>query len=155
MVFVTIGTQKQQFDRIIKLIENSSLLKSEKVIIQAGHTKYVSNKENITTTSFLDDKSFIQYIQECDYIICHGGVGTIFNALEKGKKILVVPRLKKYHEHKNDHQIEVATELEKEGYILVYKDGENFDDYISQITYRNFKKYVKDESFIEKLKKEI
>lgn len=155
MIFVTIGTQKQQFHRIIRLVESSHLLKNEKIIIQAGHTKYVSNMGNITITNFLDDAKFIQCIQDCEYIICHGGVGTIFNALEKGKKILVVPRLKKYHEHKNDHQIEVATELEKEGYVLVYKDGENFDDYINQIKYRDFKKYVKDESYIEKIKKEI
>lgn len=155
MIFVTIGTQKQQFDRIIKLIEKSDLLKDEEIVIQAGHTKYVSRMENITTFYFLDDKKFIEYIKNAEYIICHGGVGTIFTSLENDKKILVVPRLKKYHEHKNDHQIEVATELEKEGYILVYKDGENFDDYIGQIKYRNFKKYKKDESYIEKIKKEI
>ncbi len=155
MIFVTIGTQKQQFDRIIKLIENSNVLKDEEIIIQVGHTKYNSSNKNIQITDFLDDDKFKEYIKNCKYIICHGGVGTIFTALESEKKILVVPRLKKYHEHKNDHQLEVSTELEKEGYILVYKEGDNFDELLSQIKYREFKKYVKDESFLEKIKKEI
>ena len=63
-----------------------------------------------------------KYIDEADLVITHGGVGTIFSALKKNKKVIAIPRLEKYGEHINDHQIEICEELEKEGYILYYKD---------------------------------
>ena len=81
----------------------------------------------------MTQEEFNEYIKKADFVICHGGVGTIFNALENGKRILVVPRLSKYKEHINDHQLEVAGQLEKEGYLILYKDGEDFDKYVNKL----------------------
>ena len=125
MVFLAVGTQKQDFSRLFKLVENSKALKDEEIIAQAGYTNYTSNK--IKIKSFLPKEEFRKYFESADYIICHGGVGTIFDGLYNGKKILAVPRLAKYKEHVNDHQIQICKQLEDDGYILYYKDGEDFD----------------------------
>ncbi len=153
MVFVSVGTQKQQFKRIFDMVENSKVLLDDDIVAQTGNTKFCSNR--IKMIESIDTNKFNEYIQKADFVICHGGVGTIFNALENNKKILVVPRLEKYKEHVNDHQLEVASELEKEGYLIMYKDGENFDKYVKQLKEFKPKRYIQEEKFLNILRKEI
>ena len=100
MALVLLGTQKQDFTRLFKMIDNSSELKNEKIVAQSGYTKYLGNK--IDCIPFMPHDELIEKIIQADYIICHGGVGTIFDSLYQNKKIIAVPRLKKYKEHVND-----------------------------------------------------
>lgn len=153
MIFVTIGTQKQEFKRIFELIENSLELKNEEIIAQSGYTNFKS--ERIDVLKFLETDKYDEMIKKSDFVICHGGVGSIFSALLENKKVLAIPRLKKYSEHVDDHQIEICEELEKLNYIIYYKDGEDFDECIKKIRTTEFKEYLSDDSFVEKLKKEI
>ncbi len=153
MVFVSVGTQKQQFSRIFEMVEKSKLLKDDKIVAQTGNTIFKS--DNIEMIPSLDTNKFNEYIKKADFVICHGGVGTIFNALENNKKILVVPRLAKYNEHINDHQLEIAEELDKEGYIITYKEGKDFDYYIKLLKEFTPKKYIHDENFLDILRKQI
>lgn len=153
MIFVTVGTQKQQFVRLLKLLEESEELKNDEIVVQAGYTEYKSSKMKII--DFVSYEEMEKYIDESEFVVCHGGVGSIFTALKRGKKVLVVPRLSKYKEHINDHQLEICEQLEKDGYILYLKDNDNFDDMVKKIRNRKNKKYESDRSFIDKLKKEI
>lgn len=153
MVFVMLGTQKQDFSRIFKLIDNSKELEKEEVIAQSGYTKYAGKK--IKCIPFMDHDKIKEYIKNADYIICHGGVGTIFDSLYENKKILAVPRLAKYKEHINDHQIEICEELEKEGYIKYLMDTDDIDEKIIELKNENFKKYVSNNEYLHILRKEI
>lgn len=155
MILVTVGTQKQSFDRIFDLVRNSKELKNEKLIFQRGYTK-CNNSKRIKVFDFIPLEEMEEYISKSDLIISHGGVGTIFSAIKKGKKVIAVPRLSKYGEHINDHQIEICEELEKEGYILYYKDGiDKFDDLVKKVKKMNFAKYDSNDNYIEILRKEI
>lgn len=153
MVLVLVGTQKQDFSRLFREIDNSSNLKNEKIIAQSGYTKYSSDK--IEFIPFMKREKLLELIKKADFIICHGGVGTIFDSLYEKKKILAVPRLKKYKEHVNDHQIEVCSMLQEEGYILYFLDGENFDDKVKELKNTSFREYKNDNKFIEILRAEI
>ena len=154
MVLISVGTQKQQFTRIFDLVKRSKRLYKEKIIAQAGYTKYDSKR--IEMFEFIPLDEMEKYISESDLIISHGGVGTIFSALKKGKKVIAVPRLEKYGEHINDHQIEICEELEKEGYILYYKDGiDTLDKLIEEVRKKEFKKYDSDNNYLDILRKEI
>lgn len=154
MVLVTVGTQKQQFNRLFELVESSKKLKKEKIVAQIGYTKY-SNKK-METFEFIPLEEMNEYITNSDLIITHGGVGTIFYAIKKGKKVIAVPRLEKYGEHINDHQIEICQELEDEGYILYYKDEkDNLDDLIEKANKTTFKKYDSESNYLNILRKEI
>lgn len=153
MVLVLLGTQKQQFTRILELTEDAKILKDEEIIVQAGNTIYKSDRLKIL--DFISLEQYEELIRKTDLLICHGGVGTIFSALKAKKKILVVPRLKKYGEHINDHQLEICQMLENMGYLNYYKDGEDFEKALQITLNKGFKEYISDESFLDILRKEI
>lgn len=155
MVLVTVGTQKQSFDRLFNLIRNSKELKKEELVVQRGYTK-CNNSKRIKAFDFIPLDQMEDYISKADLLISHGGVGTIFSAIKKGKKVIAVPRLAKYGEHINDHQIEICEALEKEGYILYYKDEiDDFDELIKKAKTSNFEKYDSNDNYIQILRKEI
>ncbi|MFD1952811.1 glycosyltransferase [Paenibacillus thailandensis] len=60
-----------------------------------------------------------RYFDQSDLIITHSGTSSIIKGLKKGKKIIVVPRQKKFDEHIDDHQLEIAMMFEKKGFIEV------------------------------------
>lgn len=153
MIFISVGTQKQSFRRLFHMVEESKVLDFHRIVAQTGYTEFKSDK--IETIPFMSNELYKEYIKKSDFVICHGGVGTIFDALYAGKKVLAVPRLSKYAEHVDDHQIEICDELEKEGYILYLKNNEIFDDLIEKIMYSEFEKYVPNTDYLNILKKEI
>lgn len=118
MIFVSLGTNDKNFDRLLKAIDKEIELGNikDKVIVQSGYTKYESNNMEIIDLMTMD--MFNKCINDCDLLITHGGVGTILDGLKKNKKILAFPRLSKYHEHVNDHQLEIVNKFYNEGYIL-------------------------------------
>lgn len=122
MILVFLGTQDKPFDRLLNKIDeliDKKIIK-DKVIAQVGITKYKGN--NIEVFDFKDKNEINDLINEADLIITHGGVGTITDCIKQNKKVIVVPRLKKYDEHTNDHQVEITKEFDKLEYIIpVYK----------------------------------
>ena len=155
MVLITVGTQKQEFNRMFELVRKSKELKKEELIVQRGYTK-CNNSKRIKAFDFIPLEQMEEYISKADIIISHGGVGTIFSAIKRGKKVIAIPRLEKYGEHINDHQIEICEEQEKEGYILYYKDGiDDLDKLINKLKTTQFKKYSSDNNYIDILRKEI
>lgn len=118
MIFVSLGTNDKSFERLLKAIDNEIELGNikDKVIVQSGYTKYSSNNMDIVDLMPMD--MFNKCIKDCDILITHGGVGTILDGLKNGKKIIAFPRLSKYQEHVNDHQVEIIEEFYNSGYIL-------------------------------------
>ncbi len=122
MIFVTLGTQDKSFHRLLEAIDKS-IEKGEikeKVIVQAGYTKYES--KNMEIFDQISQEEFNKLMSRCSLLITHGGVGSILTAIKKGKKVIAAPRLKKYKEHTNDHQKQIIKELESQGYILALRD---------------------------------
>jgi len=122
MIFVTLGTQDKNFTRLLealqKEIEKGNI--KEKVVVQAGYTKFESKNMEIFDYMLKDD--FEEFMTKCDILITHGGVGSIMTGLNAGKKIIAAARLKEYKEHTNDHQIQIIEKFEKEGYVIALKD---------------------------------
>lgn len=142
MIFVTLGTQDKVFTRLLRDIEkeiDKGTIK-DKVIVQAGFTKYKSDKMEIF--DLLDKDDFDKYIKECDLLITHGGVGSILTGLKNNKKVIASPRLAKYNEHINDHQKQIIDKFEKAGYLLSYNEGDDLGKIIKKAA--NFKpnKYI-------------
>ena len=61
----------------------------------------------------VDREKFSELISKCDILITHGGVGSIITGLQNNKKVIVAPRLAKYNEHMNDHQIQITENFSK------------------------------------------
>lgn len=152
MILVTLGTQKEQFTRLLDYIENSNI--KDKIIVQAGHTKYKSNKMEIF--DFIPYDKMDKYIDEADIIITHSGTGSVLTPLKKGKKVIVCARLSKYEEHVDDHQVELLEVFKEEGYVLELTEENNLDEVYQETKNFKPKKYVSNtENFIKKLKEEI
>lgn len=94
MILVVLGTQKFQFNRLLKMVDN--LVSEEKisdiVVGQIGHSTYLP--KNFGYQDFFDSIQFNKLVAEADIIITHGGVGSISTALKNNKKVVVVPRQK-------------------------------------------------------------
>lgn len=129
MIFVSLGTNDKSFKRLLDKIEKEISLGNikDKVVVQSGYTKYESKNMDIIDLMPMD--VFNKNISDCDILITHGGVGTILDGLKLGKKIIAFPRLSKYQEHVNDHQVEIINEFYDCGYILT---GE-MDDLVNLI----------------------
>ena len=122
MVFITLGTQGNQFPRCLKMVDQliEEIRPDHEFIAQVGYTKYQSDKMKIMP--FLSETEFKEYIKKADIVITHAGSGALFSAIQQGKKAIAVARLRQYKEMVNDHQTELVRKLTEEGYIL---DGTN------------------------------
>jgi len=118
MIYVSLGTQDKKFPRLLQEVDkliDKGIIKDE-VIAQIGQTEYKS--KNMKLYDYLSKEDVLKYMKESRFIICHGGVGTILDALKLNKKVIAVARLKLYKEHVNDHQLQIIREYTKLGYIL-------------------------------------
>ncbi len=155
MILVTLGTQDKNFVRLLEKIDqliNNGLIK-DKVIVQAGFTKY--NSENMEIFDLISQDEFNDLMDKADIIITHGGVGNIISALEKNKKVIAVPRLAKYGEHINDHQTQIIAKFNALGYIIGLQDVDELDDAVKQIKKFKPKKFVHDNSKMLNLVSEL
>ena len=142
MILVILGTQDKSFSRLLKAVEKAiddGTIKDE-VIVQAGQTKYISNKMKIF--DLISAPEFEKLIDDADLIITHGGAGSILSAIRKGKKVIAAPRLQKYMEHHNDHQKQIIHEFSKQGYILELNDFQKLDKLIEKSASFKPKKFM-------------
>lgn len=141
MIFVTLGTQKFQMNRLIKAVDD--LAGSDKVkevfYVQTGVSNY--KPKNCMFTDFMDSAKYEETIQSCSLLITHAGVGTIDTGIKAGKPVIVVPRLEKYGEHVDDHQTQIAKAFSEKGCVLCCEDLNNLADYIEKARSYEFKKY--------------
>ena len=133
MVLVMLGTQNNSFHRLLeevqKCIDNRII--NDDVIVQAGSTKF--NSDDMKIFGLIPSKKLESYIQEAEYVICHGGVGSIVTSLKHNKKVIAVARQKKYNEHVNDHQIQIIQTFDGQGFIKGVKDVSELKDAIKTI----------------------
>ena len=152
MILVTLGTQHQEFTRLLDYIEKSKI--KDEIIVQAGYTKYKSKKMKMF--DFIDYDKMAEYVRDADLIITHGGTGSITGPLKDGKKVIACARLAKYGEHVDDHQTEIVDVFSDEGYILKLDENTNLDDLIKRVKTFKPKKFESNTSnFIKKLEKEL
>ena len=122
MIFVTLGSQKFQFNRLLReidrLIESGEI--REPVYAQTGYSDYVP--QHYEFQAFMDREEYKRCEESADIIITHGATGSIISAVKKGRKVIAVPRLKKYGEHVDDHQIQLIREFRRQNLICGLKD---------------------------------
>ena len=142
MILVMLGTQNNSFHRLLeeinKLIKDGKI--KEEVVVQAGYTKYEST--NMKIFDFISNEELEKMEQQANCIITHGGVGSIISSIEKGKKVIAVPRLKQYGEHVNDHQLDIVQSFDKLGYIIGIADVSQLCEALQKIETFKPKKYI-------------
>lgn len=120
MIFVTVGTHEQPFNRLIETIDRMKArdVFNDDVIIQTGYSTY--------EPKFCEWKKLYPYdrmlklVNQARIVITHGGPSSFIMSLQIGKVPIVVPRQKQYGEHVNDHQMEFCKAVEERiGNIIV------------------------------------
>ena len=142
MIFVTLGSQKFQFNRLLKEIDR--LVKEEKIteeiFAQIGYSDY--KPKNYNYKEFLDRDEFNDIMNKCDKVITHGGTGAIINAIKNGKKVIAIPRLAKFGEHVDDHQLQIIKEFNKMRLIVGINKIEQLSEAIENVSNIKFKTYI-------------
>ena len=150
MIFVAVGTQKFQFNRLLKavddLIAQGGL--EEEVFAQIGHSDYVP--QHYGYKDFLGKEDFQSCISRCDILITHSGVATIIAGLKLNKPVVVVPRFASYGEHVDDHQLQIAESFSDKDLLFMCKDVKKLAETVNRARTHEFAKYVSQRDLVTK-----
>jgi beta-1,4-N-acetylglucosaminyltransferase len=116
MILVTVGNHVEPFDRLIQGMDELAARLDEEVVIQTGHCSY--EPRYARHFQFTSGKEMQELTQAARVQVSHAGSGSILTALRMGKPLVVVPRRLKYHEHIDDHQLQLAHAVEKQGKLV-------------------------------------
>ena len=155
MIFVTVGTHEQPFNRLIEEIDNlkkEGLLLDE-VFIQTGFSTY--EPKYCKWESMLSYAEMEEYLTISDIIVTHGGPATFMGVLSKGKVPIVVPRLERFGEHVNDHQLEFVKRIINKGYeLFIVEDIKQLGDLL-QATPKSSHRRSNNKNFCEPFSSEV
>ncbi|MGO2765974.1 PssE/Cps14G family polysaccharide biosynthesis glycosyltransferase (plasmid) [Lactococcus lactis] len=141
MIFITLGSQKFQFNRLLQavdeLIEKGVI--DDEVFAQVGYSDY--EPKHFEYKQFLDREEFAAQEGKCNILITHGGTGAIIGAVKKGKKVIAVPRLAKYDEHVDDHQLQLIAQFKGQNLICGLEDASELEEGLKFVKEHDFDEY--------------
>ena len=141
MIFVAVGTQKFPMNRLLRQID--ALIASgeirEEVIAQKGCSDY--QPIHYVSRDFFGREEFDEMVEQCDLLITHSGVGTILAGLTRGKRVIVYPRLAKYGERVDDHQLQIARAFSDQRFVLLCGDTDSLAEKLRQAREETFASY--------------
>lgn len=138
MIFVTVGTHEQPFNRLVECIDNLKRdgVIEEEVIIQTGYSTY--EPKYCTWNKMFPFQEMTRLVNEARIVITHGGPSSFIMPLQVGKTPIVVPRKLKFNEHVNDHQVTFSRAVaERMGTIYVVEDTDKLGE-----TIKNYDKII-------------
>lgn len=129
MIFVTVGTHEQPFNRLVEYIDKWAGSHDEEVIVQTGFSTY--EPKNCEWQKLYPYPKMVELVAKARIVVTHGGPSSFIMPLQIGKVPVVVPRKKDFDEHVNDHQLDFAKAVaERQGNIIVVEDVETLGDVI-------------------------
>lgn len=137
MIFVTVGTHEQPFNRLVEYMDKWAMNHEEEVVIQYGYSTYIP--KFAIASKLYSYKEMNELIERARIVITHGGPSSFIAVLDKGKNPIVVPRQRKHGEHVNDHQLQFCNKLVSINWNLnivenIQKLGDEINRYDSKIS---------------------
>lgn len=123
MIFVTVGTHEQQFNRLVECVDQMKEkgLLQEEVIVQTGYSTY--EPKHCTWQKLFPFQQMVKNVEQARIVITHGGPSSFIMPLQIGKIPIVVPRQKQYEEHVNDHQVDFCRAVSRrQGNIILAEE---------------------------------
>ncbi|MBO4338136.1 MAG: multidrug MFS transporter [Lachnospiraceae bacterium] len=131
MIFVTVGTHEQPFDRLVKYMDEWARDNDEKVVIQTGYCGYEPGYAE--WSRLYPYEKMKELTDQARIVISHGGPSSFIMSLQAGKIPIVVPRMACFKEHVNDHQVSFCRKIVKRwGNILVVQEMGKLSDVIKR-----------------------
>jgi UDP-N-acetylglucosamine transferase subunit ALG13 len=135
MILVTTGTSGEAFDRLLGAIEG--LGAAEEVVVQHGPSQM--RPGNARCVDYVAFPELVELVREARVVVTHGGVGSILVVLMNGKHPFVVPRLARYGEAVDDHQLELAVKLAEVGLVTLVDDPARLSTHLAARAHANGK----------------
>ena len=142
MIFVTVGTHEQQFNRLVECMDKYAAEHEEKVIIQTVFSTY--EPKNCEWSKLYPYHKMVELVDEARIAITHGGPSSFIMSLRFGKIQIVVPRMKEFDEYVNNHQVNFCRQVAQRMCTII--EVENMDELVRVVD--NYEEEIK------KMKKE-
>lgn len=118
MILVTVGTNEQPFDRLVRAA--AALDGSEPLLVQHGSSRVEHGRGR--WVDFLSFEELAEQMRAARAVVCHAGVGSIMLARRCGQRPIVVPRRVHLREAVDDHQLPLARRLDDAGLVTLVDD---------------------------------
>lgn len=118
MIFVTVGTHQDPFDRLLDAV--ARLETAEEIVVQYGHS--TARPANATCVDFMPFDELRAHVARARVVVTHAGVGSMMLAMSEGRRPVVMPRLASHREHVDDHQLELARRMGAAGLATVVEE---------------------------------
>ncbi|HFK1497453.1 TPA: PssE/Cps14G family polysaccharide biosynthesis glycosyltransferase [Bacillus paranthracis] len=142
MILITVGSQKFQFDRLLKEIDHlveEKKIQSDEVFAQIGYSTY--EPRLYSYKKFLNKEEFLDLMEKSEIIITHGGTGSIINGVKKEKKVIGIPRMVEHGEHVDNHQFEIIEQFTNSKLIYGISDVNEIENALELVKNMEFRKY--------------
>jgi len=130
VIFVTLGTHEQPFDRALDLV--AGLGGRDELLVQHGATQARPALPHIEWLDYLDWEPLTAWMRDAEVVITHAGVGSAVTAIRAGKKPVLVPRLARFGEHVDDHQLQLAERLADFDLAVTCGPGDRLDGAVAK-----------------------
>jgi UDP-N-acetylglucosamine transferase subunit ALG13 len=125
MIFVTVGTMHLDFARLINKMDAIAAHTGERVVIQTGLSP--TQPMSCEHFSFRARAEIQSLIAESRLVVSHAGIGSVIDTLNAKRPLVVVPRLRRFGEHNNDHQLDLARAVDRRGWGRMVLDAQELD----------------------------
>jgi UDP-N-acetylglucosamine transferase subunit ALG13 len=129
VIFVTVGTNEARFDRLIEALDGLRL--EEELVVQHGASPL--RPSAATCIDFLPFDDLVDHVRRARVVVAHAGVGTVLVALANGKRAVVVPRLRRFGEAVDDHQVIFARRLGAAGLVELVEDPRDLEQPLRRV----------------------
>jgi UDP-N-acetylglucosamine transferase subunit ALG13 len=128
VIFVTVGTNEARFDRLLRGVDAAGI--DEELVVQYGSSDVRPQGAHCVESVPFDE--LLDLARRADAVIAHAGVGSIVALLTIGKRPIVVPRLHRFGEAVDDHQLDFGRKLHEAGLVELVEDESRLDDAIGR-----------------------
>ena len=127
MILVTTGANGAPFDRLLAVVERFDT--DEEVVVQHGPSRL--RPAGATCLDFVTFEELGELVARARVVVAHAGVGSILLCASRGRVPIVVPRLARYNEVVDDHQVFLARRLAASGNVVCAEDPEEVPDLVA------------------------
>jgi len=151
LIFVTVGMHTKGFDRLLKKMDEIAATSGEEVVMQIGHTNF--RPQTAKWFDFTTEEGIKEWCKKARVVVTQPAM-SILDAQEQNKPVIAVPRLQKYDEVIDDHQLDFARHLEKEGKVIAVYDVDKLEETLRRMDPKPMK-LVRDKRLVNALRKYI
>jgi UDP-N-acetylglucosamine transferase subunit ALG13 len=119
VIFATVGSHPTyRFERFLRALES---LPGEELVVQYGPGEPPPHAAS--AVPWMTFAEIVEHMERAEHVVSHAGAGTILCAARAGQTPIVFPRLERFGETVDDHQVELARRMAEDGHVVVVESA--------------------------------